>query len=43
MFRINLPLSPIQDTVLGLAIWGAVDPTNIRVPPAAAPWVISFA
>jgi hypothetical protein len=32
-----------QDVFLGLAIWGSIDPTNILIPPAAAPWVISFA
>ncbi|KAF8583722.1 aquaporin-like protein [Ramaria rubella] len=31
------------DFFLGLVIWGALDPTNFFVPPAAAPWVIGFA
>jgi glycerol uptake facilitator-like aquaporin len=33
----------VSDTVIGLAIWGCIDPTNFLVPPAAGPWVISFA
>lgn len=32
-----------QDVFLGLAIWGSLDPTNVLIPPAAAPWAISFA
>lgn len=32
-----------QDFVLALAIWACIDPTNVLVPPQAAPWVISFA
>jgi len=32
----------VSDTVIGLAIWGCIDPTNILVPPAVGPWVISF-
>jgi glycerol uptake facilitator-like aquaporin len=33
----------ITDTVLALAIWGSLDPTNFLAPPAAVPWIISFA
>ncbi|KAF8583721.1 aquaporin-like protein [Ramaria rubella] len=30
------------DFLLGLVIWGALDPTNYFVPPTASPWVIGF-
>jgi hypothetical protein len=43
MIVVDLSLFPMQDTVIGLAIWGCIDPTNFLVPPAAGPWVISFA
>ncbi|KIM84876.1 hypothetical protein PILCRDRAFT_67395 [Piloderma croceum F 1598] len=33
----------VSDTILGLAIWACLDPTNFLVPPAAGPWIISFA
>jgi len=33
----------VTDVFLGLVIWACLDPTNSFVPPAAAPWVISFA
>jgi len=33
----------VSDTVIGLAIWGCLDPTNALVPPSAGPWIIGFA
>jgi glycerol uptake facilitator-like aquaporin len=30
------------DFVLGLAIWGCLDPTNIFAPPAAIPFVVGL-
>jgi len=33
----------VTDTILSITIWSCIDPTNILVPPPAAPWVISFA
>jgi len=33
----------VSDTVIGLAIWGCIDHTNFFAPPAAGPWIISFA
>ncbi|KAL0955012.1 hypothetical protein HGRIS_003934 [Hohenbuehelia grisea] len=33
----------VTDFVLGLAIWACLDPTNVLVPPQAAPFIISFA
>jgi len=32
----------VTDTVVAIAIWACIDPTNFLVPPAAAPWVIGF-
>jgi len=32
----------VTDTMIGLAIWACLDPTNAFVPPAAAPWAIAF-
>jgi len=32
----------ITDFMLGLLIWGCLDPTNVFVPPPAAPWVIAM-
>lgn len=33
----------IQDFMLGLVIWGSIDPTNVLVPPASVPFVIGMA
>ncbi|KIK50755.1 hypothetical protein GYMLUDRAFT_182328 [Collybiopsis luxurians FD-317 M1] len=33
----------VTDVFLALIIWGSIDPTNILVPPQAAPWVIALA
>jgi glycerol uptake facilitator-like aquaporin len=33
----------VTDTILSLAIWACIDPSNFFVPPAAIPWAISFA
>ncbi|KIK70107.1 hypothetical protein GYMLUDRAFT_150949 [Collybiopsis luxurians FD-317 M1] len=33
----------VTDTFLALIIWGSLDPTNILIPPQAAPWVIAIA
>ncbi|KAJ8515657.1 hypothetical protein ONZ45_g6959 [Pleurotus djamor] len=33
----------VTDFVLGLAIWACIDPTNVLIPPQAAPLTISFA
>jgi glycerol uptake facilitator-like aquaporin len=33
----------VTDFMLGMVIWACLDPTNMFVPPPAAPWVISFA
>ncbi|KAG1747223.1 aquaporin-like protein [Suillus paluster] len=33
----------VTDFVLGLVIWGCLDPTNHMIPPAAAPWLIGMA
>jgi len=33
----------VTDVFLGLTIWACLDPTNSLIPPAAGPWVISFA
>ncbi|KAH8822979.1 putative aquaporin 2 [Flagelloscypha sp. PMI_526] len=33
----------VVDFVLGLVIWTILDPTNALVPPAAGPWLVSFA
>ncbi|KAK0472710.1 aquaporin-like protein [Armillaria novae-zelandiae] len=32
----------VTDVMLAVVIWGAIDPTNILVPPQAAPWVNCF-
>ncbi|PBK88339.1 aquaporin-like protein [Armillaria gallica] len=32
----------VTDVMLAVVIWGAIDPTNILVPPQAAPWVIAL-
>lgn len=32
-----------QDYLLGMVIWACLDPANVLVPPAFAPWVIAFA
>jgi len=33
----------VSDTVIGLAIWGCLDPTNVLVPPPVGPWIIGLA
>ncbi|KAH9894963.1 aquaporin-like protein [Cubamyces lactineus] len=33
----------ICDFLIGLVIWACLDPTNFSAPPAAGPWIISFA
>lgn len=32
----------VCDSMIGLAIWAAQDPTNPFIPPPAAPWVVAF-
>ncbi|KAH7908460.1 aquaporin-like protein [Hygrophoropsis aurantiaca] len=32
----------MTDFIIGLAIWGCLDPTNHMIPPAAAPWLIGL-
>lgn len=33
----------VTDFLIGLVIWGALDPTNQMIPPAAAPWLVGMA
>lgn len=33
----------MQDFVIGLTLWGALDPSNFFAPPAVGPWVVAFA
>ncbi|KAG0706809.1 aquaporin-like protein [Suillus ampliporus] len=33
----------VTDFVIGLVIWGCLDPTNHMIPPAVAPWLIGMA
>lgn len=33
----------VTDFLIGLVIWGTLDPTNQMVPPAAAPWLVGMA
>jgi len=33
----------VTDVFLAIIIWGSIDPTNILIPPQAAPWVIGVA
>ncbi|KAI0331215.1 aquaporin-like protein [Cubamyces sp. BRFM 1775] len=33
----------VCDFLIGLVIWACLDPTNFSAPPAAGPWIISFA
>lgn len=32
----------VTDFLIGLVIWGTLDPTNQMVPPAAAPWLVGM-
>ncbi|KAG2157866.1 aquaporin-like protein [Suillus bovinus] len=33
----------VTDFLIGLVIWGSLDPTNQMIPPAAAPWIVGMA